>query len=412
MNTKRTCFASVINISEIEQSEIYLTIKARLFETPRANLNGVRVTAAFLDEIVEHQDAYVCVPLYADVHNLAAKNFEHLGHLYDASTGEFHSTQIGSFYKFEKEQTADGFALVGYARVMKRNKAVCAAVMELFATNSLKLSFEISCGSYQVLEDDTILIDASKDNYLEGMAIVSFPACQNAVALQLVAENAACAEATKENDMKGVNDMLKNVVMTDEKVVNAEQSDMTENVNAEVVAEECVAADKNEEAVAACGDDKECAESGSTETASTEEVASIEETEEDEKEDEEVEEETASCKKENAEVEISEEKVPEENEITEEEEDEAKKENAEVQSQFAELNSKIAELTNIIAELSEKMNAKNDEAKEIIAEVEADINNDIAPVNPVVAEIKIESKYTLLDPVKPEHKEYSLLEKA
>jgi len=48
----KTCFASVI--SEIQQSDIYLTVKARLFETPGANLNGVRVTPAFLSEIVEH----------------------------------------------------------------------------------------------------------------------------------------------------------------------------------------------------------------------------------------------------------------------------------------------------------------------------------------------------------------------
>ena len=42
----RTCIASVV--SEIEQSDLYLTVKARLFETPGANLNGVRVTPAFL----------------------------------------------------------------------------------------------------------------------------------------------------------------------------------------------------------------------------------------------------------------------------------------------------------------------------------------------------------------------------
>lgn len=401
MNTKRTCFASVINISEIEQSEIYLTIKARLFETPRANLNGVRVTAAFLDEIVDHQDAYVCVPLYADVENLAAKNFEHLGHLYDASTGEFHSTQIGSFYKYEKETTADGFALVGYARIMKRNRAVCSSIMELFATNSLKLSFEISCGSYQKLEDNTILIDASKDNYLEGMAIVSFPACQNAVALQLVAEDATASKATEENDIEGVSEMAdKNVVMTDENIV-AEESVATEevvaetsieteeNVNTEIASETIEA----EEVTAA---DCECDKEDSEETAScgTED-----------------EEETSSCK-EKAEVEISEEKVPEENEITDEEEDEAKEENAEVQSQFAELNSKIDELANIIAELTKKIDNEKAEAKEIIAEVEAEIAEEIAPVNPVVSEIKIESKYTLLESIKSESNEYSLLEKA
>lgn len=128
MNMKHTCFASVVSISEIQQSEIYMTVKAVMFETPGANLNGVRVTAAFLDEIIANEDKYVGIPLYADARNLAMGNYEHLGHLYDAKTGEFHSTQIGSFYKYEKIQTAEGFALVGYARIMKRNMAICKAI--------------------------------------------------------------------------------------------------------------------------------------------------------------------------------------------------------------------------------------------------------------------------------------------
>jgi len=182
----KTCIASVV--SEIKSSDIYLTVKARLFETPGANLNGVRVTPAFLSEIVEHQDDYVGLPLCADVKALANGNYQHLGHLYDARTGEFHSAQIGSFYQFEEEKTEEGAALIGYARILKRNKAVCRAISELFADNALKFSFEISCGSYRELEDGTIEIDASEDNFLEGAAVVTFPACQSAVALDLVAE--------------------------------------------------------------------------------------------------------------------------------------------------------------------------------------------------------------------------------
>lgn len=79
-------------------------------------------------------------------------------------------------------------ALVGYARVLKRNKKVCKAIGELFAEGALKFSFEISCGTYETLEDDTILIDAADNNFIEGMCIVSFPACPEAVALELVAE--------------------------------------------------------------------------------------------------------------------------------------------------------------------------------------------------------------------------------
>lgn len=125
-----TYVASVI--SEIQQSDIYLTVKARLFEAPGANLNGVRVTADFINEIVEHQEKYVGLPLYADVKTLQDGDYVHLGHLYDPDTGDFDSTPIGSFYRFESEETQDGVALIGYVRIMKRDKATCAAITELF----------------------------------------------------------------------------------------------------------------------------------------------------------------------------------------------------------------------------------------------------------------------------------------
>ena len=189
-------FASVI--SEIEQSDIFMTVKARICETPAANLNGARVTEAFIDEIVGNEKRYVGLPLNADVKALTSGKYNRLGHLYDSKTGEFHSTQIGSFYKFEKEAfenvTPDGVKqgayLVGYARIPKRNKKLSKAITELWADNALKFSFELSVGEYEELDDDTILIDASENNYLEGTAIVTFPACEEAVALELVAQKA------------------------------------------------------------------------------------------------------------------------------------------------------------------------------------------------------------------------------
>lgn len=246
MNRRITCYASVV--SEIQQSDIYLTVKARLLETPRANLNGVRVTAAFVDEIVNNEQKYVGLPLCADVKNLANGDYTHLGHLYDARTGEFHSAQIGSFYQFEKEETADGAALIGYARIMKRNKAVCHAISELFADGALKFSFEISCGSYKELDDGTIEIDASQDNFLEGAAVVSFPACENAVALDLVAECNSIADDTRKGDETMDKESME-VVASDEQIVEpVEQVAETENeepsdVNAEASAEESVVAE-------------------------------------------------------------------------------------------------------------------------------------------------------------------------
>ena len=183
---KKTFVASA---SELQSSDLYMTIKTVMFTVPSANLNGVRCTEAFLDEIIANQDKYVGLPLCADVVNLVKGRYQKLGHCYNPKTGTFSSSMIGSFYQFEKEEMENGeVALIGYARVLKRNKHVCKAICELFANGALKVSFEIACGSYEELDDKTILIDKAENNYLEGMCIVSFPACPKAVAMDLVAE--------------------------------------------------------------------------------------------------------------------------------------------------------------------------------------------------------------------------------
>jgi len=209
-------FASVI--SEIQQSDVFMTVKARICEAPKANLNGARVTEAFIDDVVDNEPRYVGLPLYADVRALTNGNYRRLGHLYDSKTGEFHSTQIGSFYQFEKEKLDDGCALIGYARIPKRNKKLSKAISELFADGALKFSFEVAVGEYEELDDDTILIDASDSNYLEGTAIVTFPACEEAVALELVAQQ----KDDPEGDEKDMTDKIvaaEEAVKEEEKVV-------------------------------------------------------------------------------------------------------------------------------------------------------------------------------------------------
>ena len=178
-------FTAEAVVSEIQSSDIYLTIKARLFDL-QANLNGVRVTRDFMDEIIANESKYVGIPLYADIRGLIAKR--PIGHMYNPRTGEFLSTQIGSFCHYEEEITEENVCLIGYARVMKRNKMVCKAIEDLYRDGNLKFSFELSCGSYITDENGVIVIDVHPSNYFEGEAIVTFPACQEAVALQLVAE--------------------------------------------------------------------------------------------------------------------------------------------------------------------------------------------------------------------------------
>ena len=421
MNKRITCFASVI--SEIQQSDIYLTVKARLFEAPGANLNGVRVTPAFLSEIVEHQDKYVGLPLCADVKALANGNYQHLGHLYDARTGEFHSAQIGSFYQFEEEKTTDGSALIGYARILKRNKAVCRAISELFADNALKFSFEISCGSYRELDDGTIEIDASEDNFLEGAAVVSFPACQSAVALDLVAE---LADDRKEGE------------------------NMTDVNEAAVVAEEINAEDEKEEAIAETEESTEEAVVAETETTETAEAENAEilvteshyeshtvemyDTDTGESVEERVTHDTTvrtladdESKQENAdpvsETQTAEEK-PAEDEKSEDETAECGKKDpedkkcAETEAVETAEEDSTNQIAQIIAELREEIAALRTELAELKAEPEHKVVAEVAEkivadVNPFVEDMKVSEtkKYSLLESDKPVST-YTLLDRA
>ena len=246
-------FASVI--SEIQQSDVFMTVKARICEAPEANLNGARVTEAFIDEIVGNEKRYVGLPLYADVKALTNGNYNRLGHLYDVRTGEFHSTQIGSFYKFEKQKNGENCYLVGYARIPKRNKKLSRAISELFADGALKFSFELSVGEYEELDDETILIDASENNYLEGTAIVTYPACEDAVALELVAQK---ADETRKGESEMAEVENKAEVVETEAVEQPELAE-EEKVEAEVETEEKVEAETVEEPedeTAACKEKK------------------------------------------------------------------------------------------------------------------------------------------------------------
>jgi len=235
-------FASVI--SEIQQSDVFMTVKARICEAPQANLNGARVTEAFIDEIVGNESRYVGLPLYADKKALIGGNYNRLGHLYDTKTGEFHSTQIGSFYKFEKQVDGENCYLIGYARIPKRNRKLSKAISELFAEGNLKFSFELTVGEYTELDDDTILIDASENNYLEGTAIVSYPACEDAVALELVAQQITDETRKGESEMAEVENKAE--------VVETEAKNLAEEVKTEEVAENVTENTEETEETAAC----------------------------------------------------------------------------------------------------------------------------------------------------------------
>ena len=183
--SKKKILASAV-ISEIKSSDKHLTIRGKLCDT-KTNLNGVRVTEAFINEIVANAEDYSGTPLCADVRGLL--NNRKIGHMYNKVTHEFMSSIIGSMLSFERLDGDDGLvSLVFTARIMKRYTKVCNALEQLFNEGRLKFSFEVCCGSYTTEEDGTLVIDADPANYLEGAAVVTLPACEEAVALELVAE--------------------------------------------------------------------------------------------------------------------------------------------------------------------------------------------------------------------------------
>lgn len=355
MNDKSFKKEFVASVSEIKSSELYMTVKATQFTVPEANLNGVRCTEEFMRDIVANQEAYIGLPLVADVESLIHGDYENLGHCYDPYTDRFYTSQIGSFYRFEIEETGEEKKLIGYARIMKRSKAVCQAIADLFVRDALKFSFEIACGTFSTLDDGTFLIDKDPSNYLEGMCVVSFPACPDAIAMQLIAE-LKINGANKSQDREA-NDMPEKVI--------AEEVQETEEVIAETAPEvtEEVIGEQNTEQVQTPEVEVVAEEAQPEETVETAEKS--------EEQPEDSEEETAECK------------------------DDDKEEK------------KYAELVAAIEALTQKFETLTAELAEMKAEPQVE---EPVGVHPFVAEINTPKQYTLLDKV--ESREWTLLDKA
>lgn len=395
MQTMQKITASAV-VSELQSSDIYLSVKARLFSL-KTNLNGVRVTEAFLDEIVENEDKYIGIQLYADVKGLLANR--PIGHMYNPRTGEFKTTPVGSFVKFEKEQLDGDAYLVGTARIMKRNKAVCEAVASLFADNKLKFSFEINCGAYTKQADGTIVIDADPANYFEGQAIVTMPACEEAVALQLVAE---CLAEGDENAMPN-----EEKISAEEAVIVAEET-VNETVEAEKeiaeteeienieTAEEVIAdsteetAEVSEEATAEAETDTETAEVYVREQHTTiDEVRAYDPDEHSE-----------VCENVVHTVEVNYVAEDAENNEVAERTDEEKEEETEedIEAECKEkkcADTEVSELRQMIAELKSEL----DQVKQELAETKSKkvSASEQTKINPFMAEMTVPKKYSLAE---------------
>lgn len=184
--SRYTFVASAVSIGEQQPNDIYMSIRMRMFTT-KPNSNNEAVTKGFIQEIIANQERYICLPLMADVAKIEKRDLRGLGHMLDRKAGRYYTQQIGSFYSFEMVEEDDCTALIGTARVPKRNKAVQTALADLFEEGRLTFSFEIM--AREVIRTGGVLtVDAAEGNALIGMAVVSTPAYPDSLALELVAQ--------------------------------------------------------------------------------------------------------------------------------------------------------------------------------------------------------------------------------
>lgn len=221
-----------------------MVIDLRMMST-QPNNNGEGVTEAFIDSVIANAEMLCGIPLYADVDNLTAWKFDQLTHMYDKLTLTYGTTMIGSFITFKKVNDQYGVSLYGQARIPKREKQICDAVLELYRLGMLNFSCEIKYvyPSGVIRVGDVMYIDANPQNVLTGMCVVTHPAFDEATALDLVAEQKAddkeVSQPMENENMQTVAEEVKPEaaeVANAETEVNVNAADANaENANAETV---------------------------------------------------------------------------------------------------------------------------------------------------------------------------------
>lgn len=241
---KLVLLATEVMISEEEEklNPVFLSIKLKLADNA-GNKNNEGITAAFISDLINHQDEYECLPFYADVKNLLARNYDELGHMYNRVTRKFSSTQIGSLTDFYSETNNDGVvSLYATARVPKREQEICLRLAELYELGRLNVSVELCYNpEHTFLKDGVLFIDAYEDNALTGLAVVSSPACPDATALDMVASVADDSEEIVAESEEQTSERGEEEPMEKEKKLTAEAEEQ-EVAQAEVAVEEQTAA--------------------------------------------------------------------------------------------------------------------------------------------------------------------------
>lgn len=185
LDSLRILASDVVLLAEKKESnDVFMTLDMRMFSA-RVNSNGDGVTKEFIDEIVSNQSYYTCLPLWADTKCMKAGNYKSLDHRYNKFNGTYGTEQIGSFCEFwEKEDPVHGgTSLYGRCRIPKRDPALCAAIKDMYDQGILCFSFEVRYSKANtVMDGKAMIIQAAPTNKLTGMAVVSVPAFEEAIA--------------------------------------------------------------------------------------------------------------------------------------------------------------------------------------------------------------------------------------
>lgn len=229
-----------------------MVIDLRMMST-QPNNNGEGVTEAFIDSVIANAEMLCGIPLYADVDNLTAWKFDQLTHMYDKLTLTYGTTMIGSFITFKKVNDQYGVSLYGQARIPKREKQICDAVLELYRLGMLNFSCEIKYvyPSGVIRVGDVMYIDANPQNVLTGMCVVTHPAFDEATALDLVAEQTDDKEVSQPMENENMQTVAEEVKPEAAEVANAETEVNVNAADANAETAEATAAEANAEVATA-----------------------------------------------------------------------------------------------------------------------------------------------------------------
>ena len=276
VNEKRLMFlASEVTIAEEDKlNPVFLSIKLKLADNA-GNRNDEGITAAFISDLIKRQDEFECLPFYADVKKLLARDYDNLGHMYNRITKKFGTTQIGSLTDFYSETDNDGvISLYATARVPKREYDICVRLVELYELGKLCVSFEVRYNpEFTIMKDGVLFIDANEDNALTGMALVSTPACVDAVALDMVAEVAddsddIVAECEEQVSRRGETETMPNEKEMTAEVEETVEVEQTVAENTEPVQEEAPVAVAEGEGASESGEGASESGEGASESGS------------------------------------------------------------------------------------------------------------------------------------------------